>query len=122
MANRTPWNHALGRRGEDLAAEHLIALGCTIAARNWRCRLGEIDIVALDRAQVVIVEVKTRSSADLGHPFEAIGARKTARLYRLGWAFCASHGMRGRPMRVDAIGVLLPAAGRPAIEHLEGIC
>ena len=52
----------VGRRGEDEAAAYLTALGWRILDRNWRCASGEVDIVALDGRELVIVEVKTRSS------------------------------------------------------------
>ena len=73
----------LGRRGEDLAADFLQAHGMRIVERNWRCPEGEIDIVALDGDALVIAEVKTRKSLAFGHPFEAVGADKLARLHRL---------------------------------------
>ena len=58
-------NAELGRRGEQLAVDHLESRGMRVVARNWRCRLGEIDIVARDGSDTVVVEVKTRTSQDL---------------------------------------------------------
>ena len=110
----------LGRRGEAIAAAHLAERGFRILDRNWRSARGEIDIVALEGDRVVIVEVKTRSSLAFGHPFEAIHPTKLERLYRLGWDWCRAHGMR-RPMRVDAIGIVLAGPAAPVIEHLVGV-
>ena len=76
-------NAELGRRGEQLAVDHLEARGMRVIERNWRCRLGEIDLVARDGDDTVFVEVKTRTTADYGHPFESITPVKLARLRRL---------------------------------------
>ena len=57
-----------GRYGEDLAVWHLERMGLTVVSRNWRCRIGEIDIVAMDDNAVVVCEVKTRRTEDFGSP------------------------------------------------------
>ncbi|PRY69944.1 putative endonuclease [Glaciihabitans tibetensis] len=111
----------LGRRGEVLAVAHLEALGLEVIDRNWRCRQGEIDIVARDGAYVVFVEVKTRSSTSFGSPLQGITPAKLARLRRLAAAWCAAHSGDHRWVRIDAIGVLLPRVGPVAIEHLPRI-
>jgi len=113
----------LGSRGEAVAARYLVERGHEVLDRNWRAPhgRGELDLVTLERGRVIVVEVKTRSSLAFGHPLEAIGAAKLERLYRLGAQWCATHGLAGRLHRVDAVAVLLPRAGEPAIEHLEGL-
>ncbi|HSN36628.1 MAG TPA: YraN family protein [Arthrobacter sp.] len=111
----------LGRRGEELAAGYLEALGMRIVDRNWRCPKGEIDIVALDGDTLVIAEVKTRTSLAYGHPFEAVGEDKLARLHRLGSAWCRDHELRMPLRRIDVIAVLDNGAGDPAVEHLKGV-
>ncbi len=113
----------LGAAGEALAADFLGRHGHVVLDRNWRAPhgRGEIDIVTLHDDRIVVVEVKTRSSLDYGHPFEAIDRRKLERLHRLGWAWCASHGRAGALDRVDAVAVLLPPGGPAIIEHLEGV-
>ncbi len=112
---------ALGRRGEDHAAAYLQASGLRILDRNWRCPDGEIDIVAFDRDLLVIAEVKTRTSAAYGHPFEAVGAAKLARLHRLGAAWCRSRGMPLPRYRIDVIAVLDDGTGAPEVEHLKAV-
>ena len=67
---------AVGRFGEQVAVEHLQDAGVTILDRNWRCREGELDIVARDGDTLVFVEVKTRSSSAFGLPAGAVSARK----------------------------------------------
>ena len=61
----------IGRCGEDEAVRHLQAAGYVVLGRNWRCELGEIDIVARDGDVLVICEVKTRSGLGFGTPLEA---------------------------------------------------
>ncbi|MFP7833864.1 YraN family protein [Marisediminicola sp. LYQ134] len=114
----------LGRRGEDLAAAHLSGKGLTILERNWRCPLGEIDVVARDGSTIVFVEVKTRSSSLFGHPLEAITTVKLARLRRLAGAWCEAHpgaGGRGAHVRIDAVAVIAPSGAEPVVDHLEGV-
>ncbi len=113
---------ALGRYGEDLAARRLIDAGMRILDRNWRCRDGEIDIVAADGDALVICEVKTRRAALYEHPMAAVRAEKTERLRRLAERWLERHG--GPPpggVRIDVIGVLLPARGAPVVEHVRGV-
>lgn len=120
MANKDE----LGRRGEELAAQVIERAGMRVLERNWRCPMGEIDIVAEDGDELVLVEVKTRSSTGFGHPFEAITAVKQARLRRLAAAWCDTHiqpsGRRG--VRIDAIAVLWCGSATPTVEHLKGVC
>ena len=111
---------ALGRRGEELAAEHLTGLGYRILARNWRCRQGEIDIIAAHKNVLAFVEVKTRSTLAYGHPFEAITPTKLARLRRLAAVWCAENDPHVPVIRIDVIAVLAPYTGTPQIEHLAG--
>lgn len=111
----------LGRRGEDAAAAYLTGLGWTIIDRNWRCREGELDIVAFDGIRHVVCEVKTRSSARFGDPLEAITQAKAIRLRRLAWRWAAERGVSGRPVRVDVLG-LVPDGDGFAVDHLQEVC
>jgi putative endonuclease len=111
----------LGRRGEELAADYLEAHGMRILDRNWRCPAGEIDIVALDGETLVVAEVKTRRSLDYGHPFEAVGAEKLARLRRLAAAWSRDHEPWRPLRRVDVVAVLDDGTGAPVLEHLKGV-
>ena len=111
----------LGRRGEDLAVDHLRRQGLSVLERNWRCARGEIDIVATDGTSLVFVEVKTRSSCDYGHPLEAITLVKLARLRALALSWCQSHPERRGALRIDAIGVLAPSGAPFQIEHIAGV-
>ena len=93
------------RRGEDLAARWLKLKGYLVEARNWRCALGEIDIVARDGETLVFVEVKTRGTGAAGSPEEAVNARKQRRLVRLAQAYLAHHRLTEVPCRFDVVAV-----------------
>ena len=121
---------ALGRRGEQLACEHLQRRGFRIVERNARTRAGEIDIVAFDGSTLVFAEVKTRRvpaagvGPDDAGPLAGLSARQQAHLRHLAAAWLVRH-VRGFPyartLRLDAIGVSMDAAGSLlALEHLEG--
>jgi putative endonuclease len=112
---------AVGRYGEDVAVRHLTAQGLQVLARNWRCRTGEIDVVARDGATVVVCEVKTRRSLRFGAPLEGVTPAKAARLRRLAVAYLAATGAGGAPVRIDLVGVLLPPRGAPQVEHVQGV-
>ncbi len=114
-------NAELGRLGEQLAVGHLEARGMQVVDRNWRCRLGEIDIIARDGGDTVFVEVKTRTSHEYGHPFESITPVKLARLRRLAVAWCEATDAPVARIRIDAVAVLAPTEAPALIEHLEGI-
>lgn len=114
---------ALGRAGEDRAAHHLTQLGYSVVDRNWRCRAGEIDLVALTAREVVVVEVKTRRGEGFGHPFEAVDGPKRARLWRLGVAWLADHRdlAQGRRLRFAAIGLIGPDPETAALEMIDDL-
>ncbi len=110
----------VGRRGEQVAAEYLERLGLTIESRNWRCREGELDIVAHDcRSMVVFCEVKTRSGLLYGSGAEAVTPAKRRRLRRLSVLWLAEYKARkGLTVRFDVISVHWPSSGKPEISHL----
>lgn len=112
---------ALGRYGEDLAARHLVATGMVILERNWRCELGEIDIVARSGTVLVVVEVKTRATDVFGSPVEAVTARKAARLRRLAARWLSEHPIAAAEVRIDVIGIWVPHRGAPQVDHLEAV-
>ncbi|GAA2103507.1 MULTISPECIES: YraN family protein [Brevibacterium] len=114
---------SLGRRGEDLAADHLEACGWQVLARNWRCAHGEIDIVAEDPEgpTVVFVEVRTRSSARAGHPLESIGVRKRRTLRALAGAWLAAQVQWIPRFRIDVIGIVWPPDEVPELTHVRSL-
>jgi putative endonuclease len=112
---------ALGRDGEQAAAEYLERSGLRILARNWRCSEGEIDIVAAERRVLVVCEVKTRSGTRYGTPLESISRAKRRRLRRLAVRWLAANGVLFHEVRVDAVGLTRDPAGGFSIEHVRGI-
>ena len=111
---------ALGRRGEDLAVEHLVGRGLVVLDRNWRRREGELDVVATDGTRLVVVEVKTRSGEGYGLPAEAVTGVKAARVRRLAQAWLTEHRVRWCEIRFDVVAVLAPPHREPTVEHYEG--
>lgn len=112
-----------GRAGEDRAAAHLQAQGYTVLDRNWRCRSGELDIVAARGGDLVVVEVKTRRTEWFGHPFDAIDQRKRDRLWRVSCAWIVAHPepSRRRRLRIDVIGITGEDPETAVLEHLEDL-
>lgn len=113
--------NALGAYGEALAARHLTRQGMVLLDRNWRCRIGEIDLVLRDGDVLVVCEVKTRSSEAFGAPLEAVTEVKLTRLRRLGAQWMRERGLSPRDIRIDLVGVLRPRRGPVQIEHIAGV-
>ncbi len=116
----TKRNQAVGGYGERCAVRHLIETGLRPVAQNWRCRSGEIDIIAWDGPVLAFCEVKTRRNADFGTPAEAVVPSKARRLRRLAAEWLAATGTSADEIRFDVISVLLPGTGRAHVEHLRG--
>ena len=112
------------RAGEAAAVQYLVKQGWTIVARNWRCSLGELDIVARTPGPdpvLVFCEVKCRSGLGFGDPLEAITWRKLNKLRDLALTWLAEQPGWVPRYRLDAIGVLLPRDGRPQVTHVQGV-
>lgn len=109
-----------GQRGEQLAAAWLTARGRVVIDRNWRCPAGELDLVTLDGADLVVVEVKTRRGLGFGHPAEAVTTEKLHRLRRLTAHWLAAHDLHPAAVRVEVLAVLLPPSGPVRYELLAG--
>ena len=97
---------ALGAFGEDKAAAWYERNGYRVVARNWRCRDGELDIVARRGSTVVFCEVKTRASAAFGVPAEAVTAAKQRKLRALAVLWLRATGVRAGALRFDVASVL----------------
>lgn len=108
---------SLGKRGEDIAAQHLIQRGYKIVARNWHCKFGELDIIATQETTMVFVEVKTRCGDTPA--FENITTNKRRRLIASVHAYLQIHELTNLIWRIDAIGVALPRNNPPVVEHVE---
>lgn len=113
---------ALGRFGETAAARHLAEQGMVLLERNWRCEVGEIDLVLRDGRVLVACEVKTRTSAAFGSPLEAVTPVKAHRLQVLAARWAEARGLRAPEMRVDVVGVLVHGTTVVTLEHVRGVC
>lgn len=115
----------LGARGEDLAVAELQRQGMEVLARNWRCRIGEIDIVAAEPSErgttVVFCEVKCRSGLGFGDPLEAITWAKLRTLRALAAEWLKANGVSASAIRLDAIGVLLQSGQAPRLTHVKAV-
>ena len=101
-------NQSFGAWGEDLVAEWYVKRGYDIVARNWRCRQGEIDIIAIRDLVLVICEVKTRATADFGSPALAVDANKQQRLRRLAAHWLSENPTTRVSVRFDVAAVVGP--------------
>jgi putative endonuclease len=111
---------ALGAYGERVAAAHLVDAGMAIVERNWRCDIGEIDIVARDGDTLVVCEVKTRRGAEFGSPLEKVTPDKAERLRRLAARWIAQTGIHPLDVRIDIVGVVRSPRGAAQVEHVRG--
>ena len=110
---------ATGRYGERSAAQWLARQGMVLIDRNWRCELGELDLVLRDGDVLVVCEVKTRSGTRYGEPAEAVTRRKARRIRRVARAWLAAHHVRWCEVRFDVVAVLAEP-GRPVtVQHYE---
>jgi len=101
----------IGQEGENVAAEHLKSKGYEILERNFRCPLGEIDIVAKDKDDIVFVEVKTKSGNLLGTPEEMVNKRKQKKLIKLGQFYLQEKELNDCPWRIDVVAIIKDAYG-----------
>lgn len=111
---------AVGRFGEDTAVRHLEASGLEILDRNWRCRDGEIDIVARDCDFLVFCEVKTRSGSGFGVPAEAVDHAKVKRIRRLAARWLVDRRPPHAELRFDVVSVRRSRSAPPVVEHIRG--
>ena len=109
---------SLGKKGEELALTRLQALNYKILERNFKCRLGEIDIIARDRNTLVFIEVKTRATRDFGGPAAAVHKRKQRQLSKVALVYLNQKKLFNLPARFDVVAVeLLPPS--PRIEVIQ---
>lgn len=111
-----------GRIGEEHAAGLLEARGAVVISRNWRCPVGELDLVVLDSAgRLRFVEVRTRTGTGFGSPAESVTGEKRRRLRLLAAHWLAEHPGRWRQVCFDVVGVDLADRSRPRLELFEDV-
>ena len=118
MASSKP-TQPFGRYGEQLVAAYLGNNGYQIIETNWRCTVGEIDIVAQKENILVFVEVRSRHAENTEPSFESINKRKQTKLSALANKYIDAHNLDTVIWRIDVIGVAIPRSGKAIIEHVE---
>lgn len=119
-AGRSNFRRTLGDAGEELVARWYADAGYRVLDRNWRCREGELDVIAARREVLVFCEVKTRRSTAFGTPAEAVTSTKQRRLRTLAMRWLDEHPRaRGRTLRFDVASVLAPRDTPPVIDVIE---
>ena len=102
---------ALGKAGEEIAADFLKKSGYKIVEVNYRCPIGEIDIVAQDKNEVVFVEVKARKTSALGYPEEAVGIKKQKKMSQLASWYLQERKLNDSCARFDVVAILMLPSG-----------
>lgn len=108
-----------GDRGENIACRFLSAKGYGIVATNWRCRQGEIDVVARDGTTIVFVEVKTRRGLEAGEALVSITPAKRRRLIAAAYAYAEQTGESDPLWRIDALAITISPNGTARCTHVE---
>ena len=109
----------LGATGEELAISYLKKLGYRIVERNFRCKLGEIDVVAYDGNTLVFVEVRTKKSSHFGSPVSSVSYQKQRKLISLAKFYIKKHKLFNRSARFDVVGVRFGSDGSFRINLIQ---
>ena len=114
-----PHHLTLGERGERIAVRYLRLRGYRILERNYRCRLGEIDIISSKRGTMVFVEVRTRRESLLADPIGSIDGIKALRIIHASRYYVLTQGWEHSFLRFDIVGIIYPEfRRRPLVSHL----
>jgi len=100
-----PEKKEIGQKGENLAVDYLQNAGYTVLERNYRCKLGEIDIIARDNDTLVFIEVRSRSSLAFGLPQESINRRKRHQISKVALEYMIRRKLKNIPARFDVVAV-----------------
>ena len=119
MAGSGDDRRALGAAGESAAAQYLIRRGYRVVEANARCRIGEIDLVAIDAGVIVFVEVKGNRGRHYGAPEEMVTPAKQRRLTRLAGWYLQRRGWLGMPARFDVVAVDWEESGAARVRHFR---
>ncbi len=111
----------IGHHGEDLAVAFLQSRGFRILDRNWRIRLGEIDIIAERSGHIHFVEVKTRRTSTYGYPEEAVTPAKLRVIARVGEAWFLAKNRPFSTFQLDVVSIQLQPAGEPLFTFIEAV-
>lgn len=110
-------NISKGKYGENLAKEYLVDKGYKILELNYTTKLGEIDIIALDKGIISFVEVKTRSNKNFGYAYEAVNYKKQRKIINTSIVYIKHKNIKDIQFRYDIIEIYLE--GNIDINHIE---
>lgn len=111
----------LGDIGETLAIQYVQSKGYKILSKNFRCKFGEIDIIAKYKNFYVFIEVKTRKNLIFGRPIEAVNSKKIAHMLKTIRFYLKKNNISNADIRIDAIEIILIDLKNYKINHLENI-
>jgi putative endonuclease len=114
-----PFKVSLGERGEMIAWGYLHRQGYKLVEKNFRCKLGEIDVIAEKKSRIVFIEVKTRSSHDFGRPEESVGILKQRKIGRLAEWYLKEKKWQKRPISFEVVAITLYENQDPDIRIIE---
>ena len=112
------WRRQSGQRGEELAVAYLQGQGYRVQQQNYRCRRGEIDIIAWDGATLVFVEVKTKGQTAFGVPQAMVNHRKQQKIVAVAMTYIQQQAIQGVALRFDVVAVTLRPHGTPEVVHI----
>lgn len=116
---KEPFKRTLGQRGEALAADYLLKNGYRILEQNYRCEIGEIDIIAEKSGRTLFVEVKTRSSDHYGLPQESVHETKQQKILRSAEWYLKEKRIQDKPVGFEVVAVQWRAVGDPEIRLIS---
>jgi putative endonuclease len=120
MVDSTPCdNRTLGERGEEIATAYLKGRRFTIVERNYRCKGGEVDIIAREGKTLVFIEVKTRRNLSFGPPQLAVTCFKQRQISKAALTWLAKNKLHDSSARFDVIAILIPDHEVPVIDHIR---
>lgn len=112
--------HEIGKTGEDLAVKYLEQVGYKVIERNFECRQGEIDIIAIDGNEIVFLEVKTRTNIKYGKPIEAVNQTKQKHLTKAVKYYLYSRHLEDEFVRIDVIEIYI-YKNKYRVNHIKQI-
>ena len=112
------WRQQRGQQGEQMAVAYLRQHGYRIAQQNYRCREGEIDIVAWDGKTLVFVEVKTKGQLTFGSPEAMVTRPKQRKMTHVAMLYVSEHKLQQVNIRFDVVAIMLSPQGEPVVTHV----
>jgi putative endonuclease len=119
IAKRQPKgaNKQLGQMGEDLSCTYLLDNDFEIIERNWRCKAGEADIIAVENDTLVFIEVKTRATQSCGLPEDAVNQKKRTKYENIAIKYLATHDRPSSRVRFDVISLMVIENQKAFLRH-----